>query len=111
MWGSIRSIVNFLGSNQNFETLIRPSPNQNPTTKIDSTLILSIMSSFSSRFLRISATKNLKMELGSSSSRKSRNSGHKLCFYGLKASINQAWTDKNSAVDFTAAHVLKYEIC
>nr|VDD22978.1 unnamed protein product [Brassica oleracea] len=46
------------------------------------------------------------MELGSSSSRKSRNSGHKLCFYGLKASINQAWTDKNSAVDFTAAHVL-----
>ncbi|KAG5387696.1 hypothetical protein IGI04_029237 [Brassica rapa subsp. trilocularis] len=66
------------------------------------------MSSSSSRFLRISATKNLKMELGSSSSRKSRNSGHKLCFCGLKASINQAWTDKNPARRFYGCPRFKF---
>ncbi|RID49908.1 hypothetical protein BRARA_H00672, partial [Brassica rapa] len=48
------------------------------------------------------------MELGSSSSRKSRNSGHKLCFCGLKASINQAWTDKNPARRFYGCPRFKF---
>nr|VDD23434.1 unnamed protein product [Brassica oleracea] len=48
------------------------------------------------------------MELGSSSSRKSRNSGHKLCFCGLKASINQGWTDKNPARRFYGCPRFKF---
>ncbi|CDY20424.1 BnaC02g23920D [Brassica napus] len=35
------------------------------------------------------------MEVGSGSSRRSQNSGRRLCFCGLPATVAQAWTDKN----------------